>query len=208
MENLGANPRKYGRVLSVKALTTSALLGVLAYLCMLVRFPLPFMPPFMDFDIAGVAEAIGCFLNGPAAGVFIVAVKLLIKLATNGSASAFTGELINFMLSCSFIIPAWFVYSRGKNLRRAALGLAAGTLAATVVACVANVYLIIPLYAKLYGFDMNAVIAMTRAVNKYVDSVPKLVLLGIMPFNLIKWGVSSAVVCALHDRVARARGLM
>ena len=43
----------------------------------------------------------------------------------------------------------------------------------------------------LYGMNMDMIIDMCKAVNPYVDSTFKLVVLGIIPFNLIK----NVVVC-------------
>jgi riboflavin transporter FmnP len=201
MEKTDLNSGKNSNKFSVRSMTMTALLGGLSYLTLLIRFPLPFMPPFMDFDFAGVPELVGIFILGPVYGFFIIAIKLAIKIATTGTASALTGELINMMLSCSFVFPAWFVYSRKRDRRHALYGMIAGVLTATAVACFSNVYLIIPLYARLYGYTMDMVIASTQLVNKYIDSVPRLVLIGIMPFNLFKLSVSSFIVYALYDRV-------
>lgn len=97
---------------TARKLVMIAIFGALAYVLMLFKFPLPFMPPFMDFDLAGVPELLGTFLLGPVAGIFIVLIKLLIKLATVGTASMFTGEIQNFILSISFILPASLMYRR------------------------------------------------------------------------------------------------
>jgi riboflavin transporter FmnP len=203
MEKLHLDSPDGHKVLAVRSMTLAAVLGVVSYLFMLVRFPLPFLPPFMDFDLAAVPELMGTFLQGPTAGIFTVLVKLLIKIATTGSTSAMTGEIINFILSCSYILPAWFFYAKFKDRRHAVYGMIASTATVTAVACFANIYLIIPLFAKLYGFDMNAVVAMSRAVNRYIDSVPRLVMFGIAPFNLIKYGVSAFIVYILYDRTVR-----
>lgn len=48
---------------------------------------------------------------------------------------------------------------------------------------------------------MEAIIAMTQAVNPMVDSVWKLVIIGIIPFNLIKYGVTTAIVYFSLDRL-------
>ncbi|GCF93722.1 riboflavin transporter [Enterococcus florum] len=186
---------------TAKKLVMTAVLGAMAYVLMLFKFPLPFMPPFMDFDLAMVPEIIGTFLFGPLAGTFIVLIKLLIKLATVGTSSMFTGEIQNFILSVSYILPAWFLYQGKFKKHNALSGMLLGTIVVTVVACLSNVYFIIPFYTKLYGMSMEAIIAMTQAVNPLVDSVWKLVLIGIVPFNLIKYGVSTAIVYFSLERL-------
>jgi riboflavin transporter FmnP len=184
----------------VRDLALIAIFSVVAWLLMLVRFPLPFMPPFMDFDLAAVPELIGTFLLGPIPGIFIVLVKILLKIITTGSSSAFTGELINFILNSIFVLTAWSIYRIKKTRKIALLSMITATIVTAIAACFANVYVIIPLYAKLYGFDMDAVIGMTQAVNSHVDSAWSLVLLGILPFNLIKNGVATAIVFVIYKR--------
>ncbi|HCM86941.1 MULTISPECIES: ECF transporter S component [Enterococcus] len=186
---------------TAKKIVMIAIFGALSYVLMLFKFPLPFMPPFMDFDLAGVPELLGTFLLGPAAGVFIVLIKLLIKLATVGTASMFTGEIQNFILSLSFILPASLVYQLSTKKSSALKGMLVGTAIVTFVACLSNIYFIIPFYTRLYGLSMEAIIAMTQAVNPMVDSVWKLVIIGIVPFNLIKYGVTTAVVYFSLDRL-------
>jgi riboflavin transporter FmnP len=191
------------KLFSVHKLTMIAMFAVIAYLLMLIRFPLPFMPPFMDFDLAAVPELIGTFLLGPLEGVLIIVVKILIKTVTTGTSSAFTGEVINVLLSSALVLPAWFIYNRKRDKKHALIGMVVGVIVATAVACLANIYIIIPLYARLFGFDMDAVIAMTHAVNKYVNSVPRLVLLGIVPFNIIKNGVAIFIVLVVYKRIVK-----
>ena len=71
--------------------------------------------------------------------------------------------------------------------------MAIGTFMNVIVAVFTNLVIIIPFYISLYGMDMGMIIEMSRAVNPYVDSTLKLVLLGIVPFNLIK----NAIVCLI-----------
>ena len=131
---------------TARKLVMIAIFGALSYVLMLFKFPLPFMPPFMDFDLAGIPELLGTFLLGPVSGIFIVLIKLLIKLATVGTASMFTGEIQNFILSLSFILPASLIYQRSTNKKTALKGMLAGTALVTFVACLSNVYFIIPFY--------------------------------------------------------------
>ncbi|MGX7195310.1 ECF transporter S component [Enterococcus olivae] len=187
--------------LTAKRMVLIAVMGTLAYVLMLLRFPLPFMPPFMDFDLAGVPEILGTFILGPISGMFIVTIKLLIKIVTTGSSSMFTGELQNFLLSVSYLLPAWFVYRKKKSKTRLLLALMTGTIVVTIMACFTNIYLIIPFYSRLYNLSMDAIISMTQAVNPYVDSITKLVMIGIVPFNLIKYGVTSLVIFLSIDRL-------
>ena len=69
-------------------LTVIAMLGAIYCVLMHVDFPLPFMPPFMNFDLCGLVELIGGFAMGPLQAFAIIMVKILLKLATEGTSSA------------------------------------------------------------------------------------------------------------------------
>ena len=72
-------------------LTLIAMLGAICCVLMHIDFPLPFMPPFMNFDLCGLVELIGGFAMGPLQAFCIILVKILLKLATEGTSSAFRG---------------------------------------------------------------------------------------------------------------------
>ena len=195
--------------INVRDLVKIALLGAVAYVLMLWRFPLPFMPPFMDFDLSGIPEMVGVFTMGPAAGVYIVLIKMITKTITTGTSSMFTGEVQNIILSCAYILPVWFFYRKQKSKRSALTGMVAGTVTCAVVAIFSNMFLIIPFYAKAYGFSMDIVIQTTQAVNRFIDSEWKFIVMGIVPFNLIKGGVTSAIIYSVYPllmRIAKSEG--
>ena len=174
-----------------RKLVLIAVLSALSAVLMGFRFPLPFMPPFLSFDFAGIPELIGAFTLGPIAGIFIIVVRIILQLALAGTNSMFTGELQSLMLSIALVLPASLVYQRNNTKQGAVMAI--GTFMNVIVAVFTNLVIIIPFYISLYGMDMGMIIEMSRAVNPYVDSTLKLVLLGIVPFNLIK----NAIVCLI-----------
>ena len=188
---------------NTRNLVQTALLGAIAYVLMLLRFPLPFMPPFMDFDFAAIAEMIGAFIMGPVAGVTIVGIKVLLKTVTTGTGSAFTGEIQNFILHSVFVLTAALIYRRSMTHKAAILGMIVGTLVSASVAVFTNMYMIIPFFAKIYGYDMSAIVESVNKVNRYVDSELKFVLFGIIPFNVIKWGTTTAVLSIAYTKLPR-----
>ena len=96
-------------------LTLIAMLGAICCVLMHIDFPLPFMPPFMNFDLCGLVELIGGFAMGPLQAFCIILVKILLKLATEGTSSAFTGEIQNVILSCAYVLPPVILYHRNKS---------------------------------------------------------------------------------------------
>ena len=187
----------------VRKMVLTAILGGLSGVVMLMKFPLPFMPPFMEFEFAGVLEMIGGFALGPVAASFIILIKLIVKLVFVGSTSMLVGEFQNFLVSVAFILPAAIVYRKFKTKKSALSGMATGTILSTIVAVTTNVFFIIPFYLKLMGIKMETLIAMTKAVSPLMDDPIGLVIWGIIPFNLIKNVVISAIVYIVYKKISK-----
>ena len=179
-----------------------AMLGAICCVLLHIDFPLPFMPPFMNFDLAGLVELIGGFAMGPVQAVCIILVKILLKLATEGTASAFTGELQNFLLSCAYVLPPVILYHRNKTKKTAMIGMAISSLFCGLVAIFTNLYIIIPFYMTLMGQDLNYFIQMCTEVNPLIDNVITFAILGVLPFNLIKCGINSFGAMVLYKRLS------
>lgn len=140
---------------------------------------------------------------GPAAAVFIIIVKILIMVLTQGTQSAWTGELQNLILSCAYVLPAVLIYNSRKSKRTALLGIIAGTLICAVVSVFTNLYLIIPFYASFSGLTLDKILAMCIAVNPMLSSKWSLAFLGIIPFNLIKHSVVSLLTFFIYKNMSR-----
>jgi len=90
--------------MSAKRLALIGMLGALGAILMMFRFPIPFMPPFLSFDLAAIPELIGAFALGPVAGVLIVFIRVMVQMVISGSNSMFTGELQSFLLGAAFCV--------------------------------------------------------------------------------------------------------
>lgn len=120
--------------MKVRTIAFVGLMGAVSAVLMLFRFPIPFMPPFMSFDLSGLMEMMGGFMFGPFAAVCIIIVKIMLQLVIQGSFSLGTGEIQNFILSSCYVLPALFVYHRNKTKKTAAAGMAVSTVFVSVVA--------------------------------------------------------------------------
>ena len=189
--------------LGTKQMALCGLMGGLCSVLMMFRFPLPFMPPFMDFDFSSMVEMIGGFAMGPVAAFAIIVIKLLLKLLTQGTNSAWTGELSNLILSCTYVLPAVLIYNRHKTRKMAVVGMSVGTCLCAIMAVITNLFIIIPFYASFMGLTMDKIIAMCKAVNPFLDSKWSMAFLGIMPFNLIKYGVISLLTVFVYKKLSR-----
>ena len=107
---------------SSRSIAFIGMLGALSAVLMLISVPLPFAPGFLKFDIAELPALFAGFFLGPVGGcaVIIELVKILLKLVTQGTDTAFVGDLMNIAGSCTFVLPAAFIYKRHHNKRGAA----------------------------------------------------------------------------------------
>lgn len=194
---------------TVKTIAFIGLMGAVSAILMLLRFPLPLLPPFLSFDLSGVMEIMGGYMFGPMAAFLIIVVKILLQLVMQGSFSFGTGEVQSLILSCSYVLPALLIYHFHKSKKTAVVGMAVSTVFVSVVAVITNLYLIIPFYVKLFGMTMDDIIAMCSAVNPAVKDAAGMVIMGILPFNLIKYGATSVVTFLVYKRLSRLiRGII
>ena len=127
----------------VRTIAQVAMLGAVATVLMLFEFPIPFLaPPFYELDFSEVPVLIGAFAMGPIAGIAIEAVKILLNFVLNGTITAGVGEIANFLVGCAFLLPAALVYRKKKTRKHAILGMIAGTVIMTTVACVLNAWIL------------------------------------------------------------------
>lgn len=188
--------------MKVKKIAFIGLMGAVSAVLMLLRFPIPFMPPFLSFDLSGVMEMMGGMMFGPLEALCIIVVKILLQLVMQGSMSLGTGELQNFILSSAYVLPAVLIYHRKKTKKSAIAGMAVSSIIVAVVAVITNLYLIIPFYVKLFGMSMDDIISMCSAVNPAMKDTMSLVIFGLVPFNLIKYGATSIVTFIIYKRLS------
>lgn len=183
-------------------LTLIGILGAICCILMYFDFPIPFMPPFMEFDLSGIVEIIGGFAMGPLQAVAIIVVKLVLKLITQGTGSAFTGEIQNLLLSLAYVLPPVIMYHRKKTKKTAMVGMCIGSVTCSIAAAFTNMYIIIPFYMSLMGQGMDYFVQMCTEVNPFMKDALTMVLIGIIPFNLIKCGVNSLCTTLIYKRLS------
>jgi len=176
----------------------SAISGVL----MLVEIPLFFAPGFYKLDVSEMPVLICTFYLGPAAGVTAELLKVMVKLLIKGTSTAFVGDFANFVVGCSFILPASIIYHARPGKKTALIGMGVGTLVLTVFGSLFNGFYLIPKFAVLFGMPMNAIVAMGTKVNAAITDVWTLVAFAVVPFNLVKGVAVSALTFLLYKRIS------
>ncbi|MEG2018000.1 MAG: ECF transporter S component [Clostridium sp.] len=186
---------------NVNRLVKISILVAMASILMMFDFPVPGFPPFLQFDLSDLPALIGGLALGPIAGVTIEGGKVLLNLLFTGSATGGVGELANFLIGASFVWVAAFVYHRNKTKKSALIGLVLGTVAMTIVGAILNYFVLVPLYATMYG-GMDAIIGMSAEGNSAIGSFAGIIIIGITPFNILKGAVVSAITFASYKKVA------
>ena len=186
-----------------RTLVEISMLGAIATVLMLFEFPLPFIaPPFYELDFSEVPVLVGAFALGPMAGATIELIKILINLLINGTATAFVGEIGNYLLGCSFVIPAALIYKKHKSKKYAIIAMITGTITLTIFGGLLNAYVLLPTYAAAYGMPLDAIISLGSAINPNIINVNTFVILAVTPFNLIKGILVSAITLLIYKHIS------
>ena len=184
------------RILSTRKLTMVGMFSAIAAILMIFEFPLPFAPAFYKLDFSEIPVLITAFAFGPVAGVMVEFCKIVLNLLMDSTTTAFVGELANFMVGCSFILPASIIYLHKKNRKSAITGCIVGTICLTVFGTSFNAIYLVPKFAELYGMPLDAIIGMGTAINPAITDITTLELFAVAPLNILK-GVSVSVITML-----------
>lgn len=178
-----------------------SMLSVIAFLLMFLELATPFFPSFLKIDISDLPALIGAFAFGPLAGVAIEFLKNLLHGVFIGG-TGFIGEIANFIVGSVFVVTAGILYSKNKSKKTAIIGMILGTLLMTAVASVLNFYVFLPLYEKVLGFPIAAIVAMGNAINPSITNLNTFIVWAIMPFNFIKGIIISIITIPIYKRVS------
>lgn len=185
-------------MLNTRKVAMIGMFSAIAMILMLFEFPLPFAPAFYELDFSELPILIGTFAFGPVAGVLMEFVKILLKLFIKGTSTVFVGDLANFAVGCSFILPASVVYAFRKNKKSAIVACVVGTLVMTVFGTAFNAIYLLPAFAKLYNMPLDTILQMGSDINPLVNegSIVSFVVACVAPLNLIK-GASVSLITLL-----------
>ncbi|NLN14801.1 MAG: ECF transporter S component [Tissierellia bacterium] len=177
-----------------------SILAVISMVLMFFDVSTWFAPPFLKLDIADLPALLGAFAMGPMAGVLVQLLKNLLNLLLEGSLTGGVGELSNFLVGSIFVYTAGLIYYKKKTFGRAVLGLGVGILAMTIFASLSNYFVVFPLYSKL--MPLEKIVEMTAAINSRVVDFKTLILYAVVPFNLLKGTVVSAITILVYKKLS------
>lgn len=170
----------------------TALLSALATVLMALSFSVPFMPSFIKLDFSELPALLASFSLGPLSGVSVCLIKNLVNLPL--STTGGVGELANFLMGVTFVLPAGLIYRFRKSRIGAVLASGAGAAAMALGSLPINYFISYPMYAKL--MPLEAIIGMYQAIVPSVDGLFMCLLTFNVPFTLLK-GMLNVLICFL-----------
>ncbi len=190
------------RILSTRKVAVCGMFAAIAAVLMVLEMPVPFAPPFYALDLSELPALVGTFAFGPVAGVLIEFCKVILKILFKPSTTAFVGELANFVIGCSYLLPASAVYLLHKSRKNAVIAMLVGTLCMTVFGTAFNAVYLLPKFAQMFHMPMDAIIAMGTEINPSIRSVTSLVVLAVAPLNLLKGGLVSVITLLIYKKIS------
>ncbi len=184
--------------LTVNTMVKVAILSVLAFIIMFLEMPIFIFPAFLKIDLSDVPALVAGFALGAPAGIMVELLKNLLHLLRTSTGGV--GEFANFIIGCSFVIPAALFYKAKRNKKSAMIGLLMGTIFMSIIGGLANYYVLIPFYKNFMPID--AIISMSAKANDKIVDIKTLILYGVVPFNLVKGVVVSIITLLLYKRIS------
>lgn len=183
---------------STNKLVKISMLSAIAFALQYISFSIPIFPNFLKIDISDVPAVIGGLLYGPMSVIVIEAIKNVLTFVIKGSYSGGVGEVANFLIGVALVAPAIYIYKKNPSMKSYKTGAAVGTVCMCVAAGLLNYFVLIPLYASLFGQDVQVYVDMANAIFSFIDTYNELILFSIVPFNILKaliiWFVSGLML--------------
>ncbi|NWK83503.1 ECF transporter S component [Staphylococcus sp. GSSP0090] len=170
-----------------KRLITISMLSAVAFILMFIKFPIPFLPPYLTLDFGDIPALLATFILGPVAGLIVEFIKNLLNFLFNIGDPV--GPIANFLAASSFLLTAYFATKHKDKIKSQMVGLSIATIVMTIVLSILNYFVLLP----LYGMIMN--------LSDVVENVKIVIVSGVIPFNIIKGIVISVIFILLYNRL-------
>lgn len=165
-----------------------ALIGImtgLAFALYYLEVPVAFLfpaAPFLKIDFSDIPAILTGIAIGPIGGILVQFFKNLLHLLLISKEPAASGEIANFFAGVALMLPILIAYR--KNAKKFGwIGIAIGTLLATVVMIFVNLYITFPLYGIPEEIRWN------------------LINTTFTPFNLLKGAAIGIVFALLYPKL-------
>lgn len=181
-------------------LTKIGMLSSIAVILMFFEVPVPMMPSFLKLDASELPAIVGAFVLGPMAGVFIELIKNVVHALNSHTMGI--GEVANFLVGISFVVPAGYLYGKYSTRRGAVFSLMVATFIMMVSAAILNYFILIPLYQVVLHFPLEQMVALGTATNPRIVDLTSFITMAIAPFNMIKGIIISLFTMLIYKKVS------
>lgn len=186
----------------VQLLCKISMLATVAACIMYFDVSLPFLPTFYKLDFSETVVLLSGFALGPIPAVLVEALKNIIILILKGTSTAGVGEIANFIMGCSFILPATIIYHKSKSKKTAMKGMAFSIISLCIVSAFMNYFVLLPVYAYFFQMPMDGLVAMGTSVNASITDLFTLIVLAVIPFNILKGSLNAILVTLVYKKVS------
>ncbi|WP_050615464.1 ECF transporter S component [Bacillus testis] len=177
--------------MNLKRFVAIAMFSSIAYILMLLNFPMPGFPVFLNVDFSDIPALLAAVIYGPLAGIVVEMLKNILDYAMTGSETGVPiGHMANFIAGIAFVLPSYFIYKKFTSKRGLVAGLSVATVFMAVLMGVLNYFVILPAYATFANWGV-----MTSAETR------AMVITAIFPFNLIKGVLVTSITLILFGKL-------
>ncbi|MFS0781344.1 ECF transporter S component [Bacillus sp. 1P06AnD] len=176
---------------NLKKFVAIAMFSSIAYILMLLNFPMPGFPPFLNIDFSDIPALLAAVIFGPLAGIVVELIKNILDYAMTGSETGIPiGHMANFIAGVAFVLPSYYIYNKFTNKKGLVVGLSVATIFMAVLMAMLNYFVILPAYTVFAHWDVMSS-AETRS----------LVTTAILPFNIIKGILMTCITLLLFGKL-------
>ena len=184
---------------NVRTLAMTAILGAVATVLMFISFSLPIIPSFVKLDFSELPALIAAFTMGPVSGAVVCLIKNLVNLPFTSTGGV--GELCNFLMGVTFVLPAGLIYKYRKDRIGAVAGSFVGAVVMAALSFPINYFITYPFYAATM-FPMEAIMAAYQAINPNVETLAQALLWFNVPFTFFKALCSVVITFLIYKRIS------
>ncbi len=184
---------------NVRTLAMTAILGAVATVLMFISFSLPIIPSFVKLDFSELPTLIAAFTMGPVSGAVVCLIKNLVNLPFTSTGGV--GELCNFLMGVTFVVPAGLIYKYRKDRIGAVAGSFVGAVVMAALSFPINYFITYPFYAATM-FPMEAIMAAYQAINPNVETLAQALLWFNVPFTFFKALCSVVITFLIYKRIS------
>ena len=165
-------------------LAKMALMTAVSVICSFIHFPILPAAAFLEFEVSDIPILIAGLVFGPLAGLVIGGISILLHDLMMGPSSGPYGMIMHIIAVGVFVLISSAIYKKFKTKKWGLFSLIIGGLCMAAIMIPANL-LITP---QFMGVPVAAVQGMILPI--------------LLPFNLLKAAINTAVVFFLYKRLS------